>query len=341
MIEPPPPPNLFEWTPAAPPPRPAGVADSLTVKLRPSRHPVCLECGGLTDDDGYCQSCGARVPTPREHFEAAPVAWVGGVCDRGRQHHRNEDALALWAAAEPELRAVLVVCDGVSSSQDSDVAALAGAEAARDLLAQRQPDGVGVPASRDAAMADVLVEAAAAANTAVIAHTAATSQNAASATFAAAVVRDDEIHYANLGDSRVYWLGAATRVQLSVDHSAAEELIRAGSTRAEAEASPQAHAITRWLGRDAEDIVPATGVHRITEDGWLLVCSDGLWNYASGAADLGAQLDAALVEGPEPVAVARRLVAWANAQGGRDNITVALAHVPATLHESPATTAER
>ena len=51
--------------------------------------------------------------------------------------------------------------------------------------------------------------------------------------------------------------------------------------RAEAESSPQAHAITKWLGRDSEDHTPMVGQLRITEPGWLLVCSDGLWNYAS------------------------------------------------------------
>ena len=51
--------------------------------------------------DGYCQTCGAKAPSARDHFTAAPAAWVGGVCDRGVQHHRNEDAMALWAEERP------------------------------------------------------------------------------------------------------------------------------------------------------------------------------------------------------------------------------------------------
>ncbi|MFT4294732.1 MAG: zinc ribbon domain-containing protein, partial [Micropruina sp.] len=108
-----------------------------TVKLnrpRPAAAP-CLECGGAVDADGYCQTCGAKAPSARDHFEAAPASWLGGVCDRGVVHSRNEDAMALWAAAEPQRSGVLVVCDGVSSSQDSDVVALAAAERARDVLA--------------------------------------------------------------------------------------------------------------------------------------------------------------------------------------------------------------
>ena len=64
--------------------------------------------------------------------------------------------------------------------------------------------------------------------------------------------------------------------------------ISAGVPRAEAESGPQAHAITKWLGRDSVDFVPRTGSISVTSTGWLLVCSDGLWNYASEAGDLQA-----------------------------------------------------
>ena len=61
-----------------------------------------------------------------------------------------------------------------------------------------------------------------------------------------------------------------------------------GVPREEAENGPQAHAITKWLGRDSPDFAPMTGSLTVRGPGWLLVCSDGLWNYASeadGAAD--------------------------------------------------------
>jgi len=316
---------------------PGADASETTVKFnrpRPALAP-CLECGGEVDADGYCQTCGTKAPSARDHFESAPASWLGGVCDRGVLHHRNEDAMALWVSDEPQRDAVLVVCDGVSSSEDSDVAALAAAERARDTLAGSQPSGMGVTASHDAAMVDALERAAADANRAVVEHTAADSVNAASCTFAAAVLHGSRMHWACIGDSRVYFLSEATQLQLSTDHSVAEELIRAGTARAIAETSPQAHAITRWLGRDAGDVVPDTGVYKAGEDGWLVVCSDGLWNYASEASALAEQLDAACADDTEPVRVAGRLVKWANSQGGKDNVTVALARVAATLIVTP------
>jgi serine/threonine protein phosphatase PrpC len=68
----------------------------------------------------------------------------------------------------------------------------------------------------------------------------------------------------------------------------------------------------------------------LTEPGWLLVCSDGLWNYCSAAqdlADLVRQTSTVSVEAAEPLALAEALVSWANAQGGQDNITAALARI--------------
>ena len=60
---------------------------------------VARICGGTIDWDGYCEMCGAKAPTVREHFEETPSDWVAGVCDRGVRHARNEDALATAATA--------------------------------------------------------------------------------------------------------------------------------------------------------------------------------------------------------------------------------------------------
>lgn len=295
-------------------------------RVEPGAARACAECGAPVGDDGYCTVCGTKAPSARDHFARSPASWVAGVCDRGVTHIRNEDAMALLADEAPGSRAVLVVCDGVSSSDGSDVAALAAAEAALDVLRTPMPRGVGVPASADAAATRVLTQAAAAANTAVIAHTDPSSPRPASCTFAVGVVEGDLLRYAVIGDSRVYLLpdeGAGT--QLLTDDSMAQALIDGGMPRAEAEQSPQAHAITKWLGVDSPDIVPRCGSRTVTGPGWLLVCSDGLWNYASEPAQLQAQFAAAATA--VPAELAQALVDWAIGQGGHDNITVTLARV--------------
>lgn len=299
----------------------------------PAGRRPCVECGGQVGDDLYCEQCGTKAPSEREHFREAPATWVAGVCDRGAKRTRNEDALALVASESQGERCVLVVLDGVSSSTDSDVASLAGARAARDLLRTAIPQGLGTPESRESAVHKAITDAAAAAQTAIVAHTDLDSASPASATFTCVVVEAEPegpvAWHGNIGDSRAYWVpDAGETLQLTRDDSAAEALIAAGLSAEEAHRSSQAHAITKWLGRDSEDIIPAIGRLPLTEDGWVLACSDGFWNYADTAAAVATQVHtAARAHGGDPEAVALSLVQWAIERGGHDNITVALARL--------------
>lgn len=318
----------------------------------------CVRCGGTIADDGYCAQCGEPAATERDHWAERPVAWVAGVCDRGVRHVRNEDAMALAASGpapvggpgsasgpavpageDPAERpfAALVVCDGVSSAPDSDVASLAAARAARDTLAAGGPSGgarvQGETTARLSAWSVLLGDAARAANEAVLAAVPGTAdrENPPSCTFVAAVVDGPLVVTGWVGDSRAYWLPDAGEAhQLSVDDSWAQEMIAQGVPRAQAETSPQAHAITRWLGHDAPDPTARTAATIPDRPGWVLVCSDGLWNYCSAAGDLAALVHATEgSDGSDPEALAAALVRWANAQGGRDNITVTLARFAA------------
>ncbi len=276
--------------------------------------------------DGYCEKCGTKQPSERDHFREAPAPWVAGVCDRGIRHTRNEDAMALLAGATEAERAVLVVLDGVSNTDRSDEASLAGARAAREVLRTPLPRGMGTPESRLSAVTKVFADAVEAANDAVSGFTPEGSEHPPSATFVAAIIEGAVLSYANVGDSRAYWLpDGAPGEMLTVDDSAAQLQIEAGMDRLQAESGPQGHAITRWLGRDAPDLTPRVGERALDAAGWVLVCSDGLWNYASEPEALVAQMTAAGTT--EPAALALALTEFANAQGGMDNITVALARI--------------
>ena len=95
-------------------------------------------------------------------------------------------------------------------------------------------------------------------------------------------------------------------------------------TAAEAEASPYAHAIVRWLGADvaAADSTPNITTFPISGAGYLLLCTDGLWNYAPNPVDLHHLIQ----QSPDldPLTISRHLIRYANLQGGQDNITVGI-----------------
>jgi len=311
----------------------------VTAPLRPPEasapYPTaCVACGGELGIDGYCQQCGQKARSLREHYEVAPADWVGGVCDIGLAHGRNEDALAVRAEG---VRAVIVVCDGVTTSDDSDVASMAAATTVCDMLWTNDPQGTGTPSSRNAAIQALLTAAVEQANDAVIDSTDPGSTNSAATTIAIAVVDGVSIYCANLGDSRIYWLpDGADPVQLTKDHSLAQDGIDSGTGRAEAESSIFAHTITKWLGRDAVDLEPYLATCPLDAPGWLIACSDGLWNYVSEASAVRDLVTGFVSEDTCGVGLASSLAAWANEQGGHDNITVACARcVPQNQAPSP------
>jgi serine/threonine protein phosphatase PrpC len=277
---------------------------------------------------------------PRDHLVEHPAPWVAGVCDRGRRHPRNEDGMATAGDDPSGSFCALVVCDGVSTSKDSELASLAAARAACAVLAGAHAD---TPLDHEpvAFWSDRLREAGAAANAqaAAAAAEAGPATNPPSCTFVAAVVDGALIAAANVGDSRAYWLPeSGPAMQLTTDDSWVTEELRRGAARSAAEADPRAHGITRWYGLDCpDDGVPTVATTAVDgAAGWLLVCSDGLWNYCSAPADLQAMINRIVTEsGPDPVSLAEALVAWANEQGGHDNITVAVARLPARSGQSP------
>ena len=295
--------------------------------------PTCSECGGRVLDDGFCSTCGRKAPSPRDHWSEQPVPWVAGVCDKGIVHNANEDAMALAATADRPF-AVVVVCDGVTSAPHSDRAALAASRAACEhLIAVPVPTG-GVAAAVSY-WADALQVAASEANAAAVgvSHTLGDPVEPPSCTFVAAVMSGALISVAWCGDSRAYWFpDSGDAKQLTIDHSLGTELIASGKSRAEAEADPSFHTITRWLGADSvEHDAELTSVS-IDGPGWLLVCSDGLWNYASALDEMAARVeDTQRSVGPDPLPMAAALVDWANAAGGHDNITAALARCDPSL----------
>lgn len=283
---------------------------------------ACVACAAPLDrqGDGYCAGCGTKQPEPGGRFEAADGN-VAAVSDRGRRRTRNEDAFAV--STTPAGRALAVVCDGVSTTTKPDQAATQAATAA---MASLQEDADRLPGT--VALAAAFTAARSAVN--AIAWTGPGTLEAPSCTFLAAVADGQTFALASMGDCRAFWLPEQGEPEtLTTDDSWANDQEQAGFMSSEAaHADPRSHGITRWLGLDADPSwQPPPVVFTAPGPGRLVLCSDGLWNYASGAKDV-----AAVAGSGEALAVARRLVEHANHQGGHDNITVAVVDIPAGPH---------
>ncbi|MFE3545374.1 phosphatase [Nocardia sp. NPDC059177] len=291
--------------------------------------PQCSTCGERRYEGGYCVQCGSPKPVPDRFEDDLGAVYV--LSDRGISHSRNEDSVAA-AVREGDGIRVIVVSDGVSTSQDpqaaSGTASRTGVDAALAALAEGRSDA-------DSVMAGL------AAATAAVRGMSRTPEYAPSCTYVSAIVRETragtEITVANVGDSRAFWLAAGVPTasrRLSVDDSWAQALVDAGACDEEtAMRDPRAHTLLRWLGADgAETPWSANCLQRMiaTEPGTLLLCSDGLWNYLPDAVAL-----AGFTVETSPQAAARALADFALNSGGSDNITVALAPVTVSGAVSP------
>jgi serine/threonine protein phosphatase PrpC len=133
---------------------------------------------------------------------------------------------------------------------------------------------------------------------------------------------DNQFVLANVGDSRTYLLRHERLRRLTVDHNYVQELIAAGHiTDDEARTHPRRNIVTRALGIDPTVRVDAWTLPVVRGDRFLL-CSDGLVDEVRDADIAGV-----LVAQADPQAAAEALVALANRQGGRDNITVLVVDV--------------
>lgn len=275
--------------------------------------PSCVDCGADHDEimDGYCSNCGRKQPAERDHLVEV-LGDIAAVTDRGKRHHQNEDHMAIGRSGDS---LVVVVCDGVSTTDYPEQASLLAATAARDVLLNELDSG------------SIDIEAALAAATAAAQEQAASveekpgGEGPASTTFVATVLRPDPSDptivrswTAWLGDSRAYWLQAASQegeasvvvTQLTVDDVVGPS-------------------ISRWLGADAGDTVPTIVEFEHDAGGRLLSCSDGLWKYVPEAQELAQLISRVEPEATTPLDLAEALVAFANEQGGHDNTTVVIA----------------
>jgi PPM family protein phosphatase len=219
--------------------------------------------------------------------------------DTGRQRSANEDS---YFARAP----VFVVADGMGGAQAGEVASKIATEAFESGNDSDEPPEV------------YLRSVAESANTRI--HELSredSSRSGMGTTLTAALISDEEISLAHVGDSRAYLFRDGELKRLTSDHSLVEELRRQGRlTEEQASEHPQRSIITRALGPEP-DVDVDTMTYPVRPGDVILLCSDGLTTMLSEE-----QIAEALRSTPDLRRAVRRLIRAANDAGGRDNITV-------------------
>lgn len=138
-------------------------------------------------------------------------------------------------------------------------------------------------------------------------------------TIVLAVLFDDEVLLAHLGDSRAYLLRKNEFLQITQDHSLVNELLKSGQiTPEEAAHHPQKNVVTETLG--VSSVIKPEYTELMAQEGdLLLLCTDGLTNSLSNK-----QIKDILLQKKTLQEKSDELIVAANKFGGQDNITVCL-----------------
>ena len=250
---------------------------------------------------------------PSDGRVAAPS--VGGVRVAGDSHvgkvrTTNEDAMVL----EPQ-RNLYAVFDGMGGANAGDVASQTARDAITDYIAHR----------RNVDPKSLLEQALQHGCHAVFSASQANREHAGMGTTAVAcmIVDNTRAVVAHVGDSRAYLLRNGRLQLLTRDHTIVEELVDKGLlSPEEAERHPYKNVLSRNLGARPETRVDIVEIELRPGDRMLL-CSDGLYGYASAEA-----IQYLLGSGDAPEHVARDLIELALRGGGGDNVSAIVIEAP-------------
>ena len=205
---------------------------------------------------------------------------------------------------------LFVVADGMGGHAGGEVAAAVAVEVFREL------GGLSSESDPNEALRSLVAEA----NRRILTRAEEEPEyRGMGTTVIAALVHDDCVTTAHVGDSRAYRLRNGRLEQLTDDHSLVAELQRLGAmTAEEAQNHPQRSVVSRALGTKKK-VEPDLKTHPVSDGDVFILCSDGLSKMLTEE-----ELRDIVAGGAGLDDTAEKLIAAANERGGEDNITVCL-----------------
>lgn len=239
---------------------------------------------------------------------------LGIKSDLGQTRVANEDScLARLLSYQGETVALLAVADGIGGHRAGDVAS-------RTAIGRLEEEVIGALERGEAPMM-AIEQGVWAANRSVFEL--ASSQErywGMGTTLTAALVAQEKLFIAHVGDSRLYLYRDSVCRQLTADHSLVGELVRNGELSLdEARNHPQRNVLTRAVGIESQVKIDLYSESLQSGD-IILLASDGLFSLLTDE-----EIASCLALDKDLQQVAEELVVEANKRGGHDNISVVLA----------------
>lgn len=229
--------------------------------------------------------------------------------DIGHQRKENQDRVAKFTAPDGTL--LVVVTDGIGGSRSGDVAAQITVDHLGRQFQAASPNS-SLEVIRWFAREVQLIN-----DEILQKSTENPKYQGMGTTLVAAIIFDQAMVVANIGDSRGYVLHDNLLTQVTIDHSLVNELVKHGDiTEEEARNYPQNNIITRAIGVSADARIEVNRFDLGAGD-QILLCSDGLSKMITREQMMGVlESDLSLTE------KCSQLIKMANEAGGPDNITV-------------------
>jgi serine/threonine protein phosphatase PrpC len=253
-------------------------------------------------------------------LESGPIPEVGWSLDKGVTRENNEDSLAavtLNQASETASQTVGVyaVADGMGGHDAGEVASQL---AVRTAVRQLMGDVADVSEDMPEHYQQWLESAVALANRVVRKQAHEDNKNMGT-TLVMAVVVGNDVHIANVGDSRAYLISPTRLRQITHDQSWVQSLVDTGViTPEQAANNPNRNRLTQAVGSQ-ENVTVDLFNETLEDDESLLLCSDGLWNTLGDEEIIHIVRNATT-----PHAACQALVDACNAKGAQDNIAAVL-----------------
>lgn len=235
------------------------------------------------------------------------------ITDVGMKRQVNQDYIFSSENAIGSLPNLFIVADGMGGHKAGDFASKCCVETVIDTIKNsklKTPIGI-------------MEEAIGVANEKIIKEASANVDlEGMGTTIVMAVVIEENVYVANIGDSRLYLITDEMR-QITEDHSLVEAMVRTGEIgKEEARNHPNKNVITRAVGTNRFVSADFFEV-QIREGNVLLLCSDGLSNMLEDDEIFSiVQRNADSME-----EVGKQLVDQANENGGKDNIGIVLVKI--------------
>ncbi|MBR5314165.1 MAG: Stp1/IreP family PP2C-type Ser/Thr phosphatase [Clostridia bacterium] len=247
-----------------------------------------------------------------------------GKSDTGKKRSENQDSFITEQLNENTV--LCLVCDGMGGANGGSTASALACSTFLKQIKKKLPEFKEQAQlefeGRVAKVEEVLKKAITATNSAVFKKANKNKDLAGmGTTLVCALVIDDLLYIANVGDSRAYGFTNGEMIQITRDHSYVQTLVDLGQlTPEEAATNPHKNIITKAIGiHKKEDPDIFFDNLSASNADYLLLCSDGLTNFAEkNTIQEIINSDISLEE------KCNKLIDIANANGGGDNITVVL-----------------